>query len=865
MGHTITYCATCGSQVREADFERRAAFRAGEKVYCASCAPEGIKPPKGALPAQDTPSRGSITARVPRTAAPERRAPLLWIVGGALGLGALAVVALLVSTGKPAPPEARDAPRPEAAPRPAAASRSDPAARLEEAAFLALKTARDFSKANPEDLAGKIRQYEEAVRASQGTSFLKDAERELQLLQASAGERRAAELALLDEPVSAARAREEFGAAIGILEAARKRRAEPDWSMAIDRKIQEVQDSARAHLQSVQAGALEARRLGKEEEVQRLRDRVDRWRLPDLRSGLETALVGVHPPAPPTPAVRLYEVRWKKALALAAARDPLAAIRELEEPARSDPDGAADLELLRQSAAFHAATLKTILGWPKGERLSLKVRDEEGKVRTIEGSVLRADERRIELRQEGGTVAVEMGEVAPESFVRVDARGAVLASLIERDAEGALRCQTDPPSAIPEKYWLRAREAGTDPRESEARKLFHGALRDFQDPKARAECARKCRLLLADFAETAVVRRNQGSLLQRCEAGKDYFLSAADLAAGGSFKASSSPKAGPCWTSTEDVDAARARENHVEFAFAALPETEYRCWVLVGGCCAETFAFHYQATELTTAHPRDAKQTVPAEPGGNVAAPARHEILYLKASHGAHGGPKEPRRWEWVALRLPKYAAAGPKKVRLLSDQKGFSVAAAVVSSVRKGPPPEPEVKEELERAGPRLAHLGEKGGRTGAAGTAASAGKAVFSENFDRGPGKFNGGEMSDEGAGGSKAIAIPPKGVSTRGAFSTTVGPSTMVRLKLKPLCDVPEVQIMVWSVKRNDNYRVHVTGLKKGEWKEVEFKALEWRIGWARDGPGIEGDLLDNLMIHFNGPADGRMLLDDLEIRE
>jgi hypothetical protein len=854
MGHTITYCVTCGTQVREADFEKRSAFRVGEKVYCAACVPEATPSPKGALPGPETPSRGSIAARVPRTAAPERRAPLPWIVGG-LGLGALVVIALVLSTNRPDLPAPA---RPEAALPPAAPPRSDPAARLEEAAFQSLKRARDFSKANPEDPAGKIGKYEEAVRDSQGTSFLKDATRELQLLQGAEGERRAAELALLDGPVTAARAREDFGEAIERLETARKQRAEPGWTTAIDRKIREMQDSARALLQSVQAGALEARRQGNEEEVKRLRDRVERWRLPALRTGLETVLAGAPPPAPPAPAVRSYDLRWKKALALAAGRDPAAAIRELEEPARSDPDGAADLERLRQAAAFHAATLKAILGWPKGEKLSLKVRDEEGKIRTIEGSVFRADERRIELKQEGGTVAVEVGEIAPESFVRIDARGAVLASLIERDLEGALRCQADPPSAIPEKYWLHAREPGTDPRESEARKLFHGALRDFQDPQARAECARKCRLLLADFAETAVVRRNQGSLLQRCEAGKDYFLTAADLAAGGSFKASSSPKVGPCWTSTEDVDAARARENHVEFVFAALPETEYRCWVLVGGCCAETFAFHYQATDLTTPHPRDAKQAVPAEPGGNFAAPARHEILYLKASHTAHGGPKESKRWEWVALRLPKYAAAGPKRVRLLSDQKGYSVAAVVVSSLRKGPPLEAELKEELEHAGPRLA---EKGARA----SPPPQGKAVFSENFDRGPGKFNGGEMSDEGAGGSKAIAIPPKGISASGAFSTTVGPSTTVRLKLKPLCDVSEVQIMVWSVKRNDNYRVHVTGLKKGEWKDVEFKALEWRIGWARDGPSIEGDLLDNLMIHFKGPDDGRMLLDDLEIRE
>ena len=53
------------------------------------------------------------------------------------------------------------------------------------------------------------------------------------------------------------------------------------------------------------------------------------------------------------------------------------------------------------------------------------------------------------------------------------------------------------------------------------------------------------------------------------------------------------------------------------------------------------------------------------------------------------------------------------------------------------------------------------------------------------------------------------------------------------------------------------------KKGEWTEVEFRAIEARVGWARTGPSLEGDVLDNFKLAFEGAPADRILLDDVEV--
>ena len=57
-------------------------------------------------------------------------------------------------------------------------------------------------------------------------------------------------------------------------------------------------------------------------------------------------------------------------------------------------------------------------------------------------------------------------------------------------------------------------------------------------------------------------------------------------------------------------------------------------------------------------------------------------------------------------------------------------------------------------------------------------------------------------------------------------SVRESTSIKFRLKPLAELDQVAIMIWSDQLKDNARYYVTGLKKGEWKTVEFRGVEAR---------------------------------------
>jgi hypothetical protein len=138
-------------------------------------------------------------------------------------------------------------------------------------------------------------------------------------------------------------------------------------------------------------------------------------------------------------------------------------------------------------------------------------------------------------------------------------------------------------------------------------------------------------------------------------------------------------------------------------------------------------------------------------------------------------------------------------------------------------------------------------------------AGKVVFTEKFETGAGPFKGGESRDG------ALTVPPRGAESWNAWSVTVRESTSVKFRIKPLAELDQVAVLIWSEKLKDNARYYVTGLKKGEWKTVEFRGVEARTGWAMDGPSLDGSVMNNVKIAYEGPVDARVLIDDFEVRE
>lgn len=141
--------------------------------------------------------------------------------------------------------------------------------------------------------------------------------------------------------------------------------------------------------------------------------------------------------------------------------------------------------------------------------------------------------------------------------------------------------------------------------------------------------------------------------------------------------------------------------------------------------------------------------------------------------------------------------------------------------------------------------------------------GKLVFSARTSAAWAKFEGGQVVKTGAD-ANALSIPAAGAACFGAFSTPVAASTTLRFEIKPLAEVEYVYALIWSDKAKDNARVYLPRLKKDEWTKIELRAADFRFGGAGDGAPLDG-VFNNIKFVFKGPADGKVLLRNLEVRE
>jgi len=517
---------------------------------------------------------------------------------------------------------------------------------------------------------------------------------------------RLAELADLDRELLTAHGQEDFRQALSLVDAARGRHPDGEWTSALDERARGVRGAAELLFPAIKQKALEARRRGDTEEVQSLIGRVSKWGREDLRTDLDRSLaaapVETAKPAapPPIPEPKIYQALWEVSIQLAGARDYAGAsdviekAREIVKDEALRAEMAADQEAVRAVEAYAAHALQILGRLPRGQKLALEFLNESGLPQKIEEPPLRVDAFRVEFKREEGNLVVEFGEIPAgplAEIVRVrsskkttkDLRAAALFCLFEGDPEAALRQQGEAAGTISEKYWALARrladekaapEARAARREADARTFFYAAEREFADPASRALAVQKFAALLKNFGDTGFVRRNRPSILNRGEGGKEYFFAGDMLKGAGTFKLSKTPKGDPCWTSDLDSEPSRRAENVLEMSFSVLPATEYRCWVYVGGCCMETLAFSFQAADA-------------AEMTGIPLQPAKQNLYTATRTHASHGGNKQATKWGWVTLPLPTYASPGPRSVRLFTDQKGFSVEWGIVTSLRTVPP----------------------------------------------------------------------------------------------------------------------------------------------------------------------------------
>lgn len=411
------------------------------------------------------------------------------------------------------------------------------------------------------------------------------------------------------------------------------------------------------------------------------------------------------PPKPP-PAAGVSAGLWKVAMEKATAGDFDGAAAEF----RKEPAGNGEADLMSTAGAALVSSRGEISKMAAGTPVALTYRNEFGERKRVEGTIVQASSARLQIKQGEEVVFVEVDEISAASLVAICKPSQVLhrryAALCILEGEPAAAERLVGADGFPARYWEYARDVKVPPapqRELEARRLFYAAEREYAKPETQSSAVAKYKSIADNYADTKVAKSESARIKQRGDAGREYFFAMAAIKASGTFALAPMPRTEFAWVSKADVEGAAAAENYVEVEFAALPDAAYKAWALLGGCCQEVLACYLQTTDATELNPKT-RQRGPIDPGSAMAAPIKNRITTLKKTHaehkikGAKEHPKLPAKWEWVEIPLPKYAAAGPKKIRILSDQQGFGVGAIVVSVSRQGPPSDADMKDDLEK-----------------------------------------------------------------------------------------------------------------------------------------------------------------------
>ena len=602
-----------------------------------------------------------------------------------------------------------------------------PSPRTDEAKA-ALEKAREFVKGNPMDFAGQLESVRKAVDTADGTPILPEARREHEQLVQKQKDALSKDFDAADKETAAAVEKEDFRPAMDKLEQIKTRYNVGEWRGGIDLRIRNLRNSIWKALFPLRDKAVAAKNSKNDAEVKAIVDRVAKWGLPEFSRDLDTTL-GVSGSSPstapsttpsdlkaPSAEATAYEAKWRLAMELATLRDYDGALAALDKVAAGLKEDtvksalAADQDIVRRIQTVYREAILTIANWARNEKIPLEYFDENLNNERVEDPYLRADGEKVEVVRGGQPFAIELSELTPRSLANLlrrrktdmaadETKFVALFCLVEGDLDAARQNYTGPADQIPYRYWSLATKIAESrsgiteatKRESVARKIYFTAERSYADMKARAGAVQSYRDLLNQYPDTSLVKRRRAQILARRDGAKEYVFLPDDMDAAGTFAHSGKqPKFGECWTSNADTDVRYGANNYLNVKFYAFPDVTYQCWVYVGGCCAEVLSASYQATDLTF---NRAGQVMKIEPGSNNAIGIRHSISFMKPTHVAHGGPKEPKLWEWAEIKLPKYPEAGIKDVRITTDQKGFSVVFFVISASRSGPPSEAEMK----------------------------------------------------------------------------------------------------------------------------------------------------------------------------
>lgn len=666
-----------------------------------------------------------------------RRSALALAVAGAAALLLAVVAALLLGGGdRPSPGDDSASSLPETGPTPVSApSRDGKADAL-------LAEARTFAKADPGRIPEIRKRLEEVRQKYPDSPAATEAARELEGLDRRTRDAFADDLGKLKTELETAVSLGDFRAAGNLLAGVRNLHPDPLWDQAWGDLDRDLYRQTRARLEKLMAQAELAVRGKNVVEFRKIRETIAGWG-PDFGSCLETfdqrfgrpdaAPVAGKPAEPElSEAARAYREPWEHAMFLASRRDFEEAGKALRVAGRSLEDeqlrarNAGEIAGIERAGKLYQEILATLPDLPASESVALEVVGEDGERNAIEAVVIEAGTNRFELK--GSPRFVEYVDLTLSSMARIYAGmkkdgipeeklGALaLLCALDGEAETSDALLKDSSATLPETYreyaaTVRERLPAPDPerrkKEWEARRLFYAAEREFRHPGRRGAALVKAHRLLDEFADTGLVARSRYEIEARTKAAAETVLAPIHLTGSGIFKTGRvTAKLGreeltlTAWTSPEEP-LVEALMHHVEFEFYASPETKYRGWVLLGGCCKTTFTWHLQGTELVYTEP-GTRNPVGCDPSSEVAAPWNHRLRLPLFSHGGRdhaGAQKKPERWAWAELPLPTYADGGLKKIRMIGLSKGMAVGPVVVSSVRSRPLDPEELREFAERA----------------------------------------------------------------------------------------------------------------------------------------------------------------------
>jgi hypothetical protein len=744
MGRSIVYCDKCGQLLREEEFRQGRASTADNRSYCGNCRPASsttslpklppaLKVSTSRIPKQpniESRRLGALSPSAGTPAAPPETPPKsnsqMLLIGG--GIGAVVIGLVFFMAGSKT--ELRRSEDPVQAQRvlvdhpPPPVDKSSPEERqLEETARTACIKAYGIRSTRPQDLAAQWRAFEDAVAASRGSSYSADATSQLEKIRRKFAEEREA----LDTRTQDAMARDQLKSALGVWEAEAKHYDVPEWTKPAADRLAELKSEVERRFLVAREAASEARRRGDEAEAKSLRAKVAAWGLPGYPEQFDQALASIVPEKPKPPAEdpdkagkeeSSYRNRWKEIFGPIAAREYGEAVKLLEKLLADTKneayrkDCSRDLENVRLASALIQEASPQLPKLAKGQRLSFSFWDPAGALGRLDEVVLKIDATRVEVKWEEGSRVISFGEIGAATLGELykarpakkptDARAAAIACFLEGDVDGARRLGGDAAASVPDFYGILGQEAAEararDERECRARSMFYQAEREYFDASEMSGAISKYKSLLGEFGGTAFVRRNRAAIAARTEGGlRDVLLATSELQGSPGFKLGKYAKVDTAWVSQSDLEVPKMKENYVEFSFPAPADTEVRIWIMAGGCCQEVLTFYAQGTELTGPDPTNPKERAALEPGANAGLLVKPTAYSLKKLHSQHNGPKNPERFDWVQVASMKYAQAGVKKIRVLSNQKGFAVAQAAVLVTRPGPPRDTEFKD-LER-----------------------------------------------------------------------------------------------------------------------------------------------------------------------